>query len=465
MSEENHRNHRNVTCPDCGSKFNLADRLRSHIEAEVRSDLHASIRKEMEEELKERLEDEKTESGRQVASLEKKITNQAKEISGLREAKVELSELKESVQAEIREAKKEAIEAERKKLEEGIDDIVAKRLEEEAQKQRVLEGQVLMQRKELNELRRTKIELDDIKESRELEIQEERAKAVRELKIQHQQEMSEKISKRVKEDTAEKDLRIGTLELTLERQNSKIKDLEEQSRAKQSELEGEVLELAVEDVLRSLFPRDDVKDVKKGAYGADCEQTVRNPLGITCGKILWECKKHKRWNEDWIGTIRKNAADSNSDTMVIVTTAMPDGMENFGRYEDVFVCQYHELPVVAELLRFAVIKADNERMREEHMLSIQERVVEYVSGPEFANIMRMVIKAYQDFDDDLRREEQYMRKRWKARRGYLKNVIDSIMNMAGRLEQLGAGDYEVMMEIGGDQPPVNLLSESSEPEE
>ena len=51
--------------------------------------------------------------------------------------------------------------------------------------------------------------------------------------------------------------------------------------------------------------------------------------------------------------------------------------------------------------------------------------------------MRMVIKAYQDFDDDLRREEQYMRKRWKARRGYLKNVIDSIMNMAGRLEQPG----------------------------
>ena len=156
--------------------------------------------------------------------------------------------------------------------------------------------------------------------------------------------------------------------------------------------------------------------MKKGAYGADCEQTVRNHWEShaerSCGG-----KKHKRWNEDWIGTIRKNAADSNSDAMVIVTTAMPDGMENFGRYEDVFVCQYHEAPVVAELLRFAVIKADNERMREEHMLSIQERVVEYVSGPEFANIMRMVIKAYQDFDDDLRREEQYMRKRWKARRG------------------------------------------------
>ena len=461
MSEED----RNVTCPDCGSKFDVADRLRAHIEADVRSELHASVRKEMEIELKQRLDDEQAEAGRQAALLEKKISSQAKEISGLREAKVELSELRESVEVEIKEAKKKAIEEERKRLEAGMDEIVEKKLEEEVQKQKILEDQVSLQRKELNELRRTKIELEDIKESKALEIEEERAKAVREAKSHFHQEMEEKISKRVKENTAEKDLKIGNLELTLQRQNSKIKELEEQSKAKQSELEGEVLELAVEDVLRSLFPRDDIKDVKRGAYGADCEQTVRNSLGLTCGKILWECKKHKKWNNDWIGTIRKNAADSNSDTMVIVTTAMPDRMENFGRYEDVFVCQYHELPVVAELLRFAVIKADGERIREEHMLSIQERVVEYVSGPEFANIMRMVIKAYQDFDDDLRREEQYMRKRWKARRGYLKNVIDSIMNMAGRLEQLGAGDYEVMMEIGGEQPPVNLLSESSEPEE
>ena len=461
MSEED----RNVTCPDCGSKFDVADRLRAHIEADVRSDLHASVRKEMEKELKQRLDDEQAEAGRKASLLEKKISSQAKEISGLREAKVELSELRESVEVEIKEAKKKAIEEERKRLEAGMDEIVEKKIEEEVQKQKILEDQVSLQRKELNELRRTKIELEDIKESKALEIEEERAKAVRETKIHFHQEMEEKISKRVKENTAEKELKIGNLELTLQRQNLKIKELEEQSRAKQSELEGEVLELAVEDVLRSLFPRDAIKDVKRGAYGADCEQTVRNPLGLTCGKILWECKKHKRWNDDWIGTIRKNAADSDSDTMVIVTTAMPDRMENFGRYEDVFVCQYHELPVVAELLRFAVIKADGERIREEHMLSIQERVVEYVSGPEFANIMRMVIKAYQDFDDDLRREEQYMRKRWKARRGYLKSVIDSIMSMAGRLEQLGAGDYEVMMEIGGDQPPVNLLSESSEPEE
>ena len=104
---------RNVTCPDCGSKFDVAERLRAHIEAEIRSDLQTSTRKEMEKELgalekehEARLENEKSESGKQLVTLEKKISSQAKEISGLREAKVELSELRESVDIEIKEAKK-----------------------------------------------------------------------------------------------------------------------------------------------------------------------------------------------------------------------------------------------------------------------------------------------------------------------------------------------------------------------
>jgi hypothetical protein len=132
---------------------------------------------------------------------------------------------------------------------------------------------------------------------------------------------------------------------------------------------------------------------------------------------------------------------------------MPEGMDSFGRIDDIFVCRYHEVPVVAELLRHAVLKASNERVREEHMMTIQQRVLEYVSGPEFAMVMRGVMQAYQAFEDDLRREEQYMKRRWKARRGYLTNIMDSITSMLGKFDQLGAGDFEVMDELEGGIPP------------
>ena len=304
-----------------------------------------------------------------------------------------------------------------------------------------------------------------MKENQKIALAEAKAQALREAKTQMNDEFDEKVNRKLKEETADKDLRIGKLELQLERQNSKIKELEEQSNSTHGELEGEVLELAVEAILRNLFPRDGINEVKRGAYGADVEHAVPSSSGSTAGKIIWECKKHKRWNDGWIPTIRKNAIEYGADTMVIVTTKMPDGMENFGVVDDVFVCRYHEVAVVAELLRHAILRASDERVREKHMMSIQERVLAYVSGPEFAMVMRGIMSAYEDFEDDLRKEEQYMKRRWSARRGYLRSIIDSVTSMMGRLDHLGAGDFEVMNEIEDDRPSEFLVMGVVEEEE
>ena len=385
-----------VTCPDCGSEFDIADRLRSHIESEVRAELRDSIRSEIEEQYESKL---------------------ALQQSDLKQEKTEL------------------------------------------------EDKVKEQRDALKSLRKSKLELDDMKENQKIALEEAKAQALREAKTQMNDEFDEKVNRKLKEETADKDLRIGKLELQLERQNSKIKELEEQSNSTHGELEGEVLELAVEAILRNLFPRDGINEVKRGAYGADVEHAVPSSSGSTAGKIIWECKKHKRWNEGWIPTIRKNAIEYGADTMVIVTTKMPDGMENFGVVDDVFVCRYHEVAVVAELLRHAILRASDERVREKHMMSIQERVLAYVSGPEFAMVMRGIMSAYEDFEDDLRKEEQYMKRRWSARRGYLRSIIDSVTSMMGRLDHLGAGDFEVMNEIEDDRPSEFLVMGVVEEEE
>ena len=385
-----------VTCPDCGAVLDVAERLRTHIEAEVRSEMHEKIHAEAEEMFEKRLASEQ---------------------------------------------------------------------EEEAEQRQALKDKVKKQRDELKGLRKDKIELDDLKENREIELEEAKAEAARQAKRQLNQELDERINERLKEETADKELKIGKLELQLERQNAKIEELEEQRTASHGELEGEVLELAVEDTLRNLFPRDGVNEVKRGAYGADIEHSVPSPSGTVAGKILWECKKHKRWNDGWVATIRKNAIDYGADTMVIVTSTMPDGMESFGMVDDVFVCRYHEVSVVSALLRYAVLRASGERAREQHMMTTQERVLKYVSGPEFAMVMKGVMQAYEEFEDDLRKEEQYMKTRWKARRGYLRNVIDSVTSMMGRLEHLGAGDFEVMDEIDGSAPSGFLVVEIIEEEE
>ena len=461
-----------VTCPHCDKQFNVADRLRAHIEAEVRNDIHekaekaaAEFKKTLEKELKSKLDSHRLDSKREQAILEKRLSKQAKDLTGLRETKLELTELKGTIDVEVKEARAKAVTEARKKFADELEGLVDKRVEEESEKQKVLEQQITQQRKELNGLRKHKIELADLKETREIELEEAKAEAARQAKRQLNQELDERINERLKEETADKELKIGKLKLQLQRQNTKIEELEEQRTASHGELEGEVLELAVEDNLRNLFPRDGINEVKRGAFGADIEHSVPSPNGAVAGKIIWECKKHKRWQDEWVATIRKNAIEYGADTMVIVTSTMPDGMESFGMVDDVFVCRYHEVSVVSALLRYAVLRASGERAREQHMMTTQERVLEYVSGPEFAMVMKGVMQAYEEFEDDLRKEEQYMKTRWKARRGYLRNVIDSVTSMMGRLEHLGAGDFEVMDEIDGSAPSGFLVVEIIEEEE
>lgn len=330
---------------------------------------------------------------------------------------------------------------------------IAVEREDEVKEMAALAARNRKQREELVTLRESEIELKDLKADQEIQLKEARAEAAREAKRELNRELEEKISERVKEETGDKELAIEKLNLQLERQNSKIAELEAQRTDSHGELEGEVLEKSVEETLRNTFPHDMIKEVKKSNYGADIVQIILNERGNAAGKILYECKKHKVWNDAWIPKLRQDAINANADTMVIVSSVLPEGIDTFGRIDDIWVCKYHEVPLVSALLRHAVIKISQEKIREEHMMSIQERVLEYVSGPEFAMVMRGVMQAYQAFEDDMRKEERYMKTRWKARRGYLRDIIDSITSMMGRFEQLGAGDFEVMDELGEGTPP------------
>ena len=397
-----------VTCPDCGAEFDIADRLRSHIESSVRIEMAQKYEEDRENDL---------------AIHNAEIEKQRAQINDLRKAKIDFDNLLAEQDIAIQEAKAQG----------AIDK--AKEMSSE-----------------LAILRQTKIDHDNLLAEQDIAIQEAKAQGAREAMKLANQGLEEKVSQRAKEITSEKDLEISRLELEATRKNEIIERLQQQS--KSGELEGEVLELAVENQLRNLHPRDNIKEVKRGNYGADIEQSVLTNTGSIAGKILWECKKHKKWQNSWLNTIRKNALEFNADTMVIVTTTMPKGMETFGKIDDVFICKYSEVSVVSQLLNHAVLKAHRDNQRGEHMMSIHERVSEYISGPEFAMVMRVVIKAYEDFEDDLRKEEQYMKTRWKSRRIYLSEVIDSITSLAGKLEYLGAGHFEVMQEIGSQVPPA-----------
>ena len=302
---------------------------------------------------------------------------------------------------------------------------------------------------ERDELKISKNKLENMKQNHKNEIEDVKAQARLEAKIEFNKNRETAINTRVGQETEVRDLRIKELELTLERLNEKVKKLNQSTGNGNAELIGEALEGAVLDSLKSTHPLDNFKEIQKGNYGADIAQFVRTNNGLNAGKILYECKYHKNWNDQWIEKIRKDGLGF--DVLVIVTTTMPKDMKSFGEKNGVFICRFHELKVVSNLLRYALLRSNLISMKEAHKESIQERVIEYVSSPEFKFIMTNIMNAYRDLDDSIRREEQYLKKSWKSKRAKLQTVVDSMADMLGRLEAIGDATFTG---IGFDLPPL-----------
>ena len=408
-----------LTCQECGTEIDVAEGIRKHIEHDIRVKAKAEAHKNVEKEIS-RIREEEKEKQKIADEL---ITRQREELNNLRKSQLELEELKETRDVELAQA-------------------------------RAAEGKLYKDQLKAAQAEASKAhtQIEEIKEDHEIALKKAESEAARQAKRKYDLELDELVNERLKEARGDDEIKLEKLRLELERRDKKIQELEEQRTASHGELEGEALEQATEQTLRNLHPLDHIAEVKRGRFGADIEHTVRNNSGATAGKILWECKKHKQWQDGWISTIRKNSIEYGADTMVIVTTTMPDGLETFGEVDGVFVCRYHETAVVSTLLRHAILRVSGERTRELHMQTIQERVLEYVSGPEFSMVMQGVMEAYELFEDDLRKEEQYMKTRWRKRRGYLRNVIESVTSMLGRLEQLGAGDFDVVESLDFSQP-------------
>ena len=427
-------NSNRMKCPKCGEEFAVEEVLRSHVEQEVREELAAAMQLELQSKL-EALKAEQAD----------KTSAQMEKIEELREEKRRLTKI-ESDYKDL-ELENEALQ------DKGDENIKRAKKEQELKTRRELRDQFETEQAEFE-----KAQAEEREEERE-KVKEKLKKKEEELKLQSRLELEQKIA----EQLSEKDQELEKARLETKRLREEMQRIEKGQSGGHSELIGESFEQAVEHSLREHFPHDTITEIKKGARGADLIQSVCTRSRLPRGKIVWECKNQKSWKHDWIPKIRKDALEEGADAKVIVTTVMPRELENqvYGEMDDVFVCQYSVVPVVGALLRDAILKLAKERMVQGSLPTIQGQLLDYIRGDEFKNVLRMVISAYREFDDDLRKEEEYMKSKWKARRKYLARVLDGMTSMAGTITAIGGGELDLNQELF-EKPIAALAMEAEE---
>lgn len=260
-----------------------------------------------------------------------------------------------------------------------------------------------------------------------------------EREIENQKKFAE-IEQKAKEEAikkAEESMKYEVLQMKKQLEDTQ-KSLEEAKRKSEQvsqQLQGEVLELDIENLLRGAFPHDVIEPVGKGVSGADIRHIVKSPLGNTCGVILWELKRTKHWDDKWIGKLKDDLRNETANVPVIVSQQLPpEAKTGLGVKEKVWVCNFSLIIPLAELLRSNLYDVARQKASQANSTEKSQLIYNYLTSHEFQQQIESMVEVYKAMQEQLTKEKISFERIWKTREAQINKVLMNTASMVGSIQ-------------------------------
>jgi hypothetical protein len=379
-----------IICPHCHREIPLSEAISHQIREQLRKEFNSEVKKKEEE-----LAEKEQALSQKVEALEEDYAKKLKSEKARLEQEAK-KKAEQSVAIELEDLKAQVTEKEGK-----------------LQEAKTKELQLRKERRDLEEKRQT-LELEMTRR-----LDEEREKIKDETLSIFTEEH------RLKD--LEKDKKISDM-------LKQIEDLKRKAEQGSQQLQGEVLELELEEMLKTNFPLDNLEPVGKGKRGADILQRVHNQSGQYCGTIIWESKRTKGWNDGWIEKLKEDQREAKAEIAVLVTTALPKEVNNFTQINGIWVTNFPLAICLAGPLRLTLIQVANAKLSEVGKYEKMEVLYGYLSGPEFRQKVEAIVEAFASMKKDLDHEKRTTIKNWSKREKQIERVIYNISGMFGSMQ-------------------------------
>ena len=270
-------------------------------------------------------------------------------------------------------------------------------------------------------------------------LQQERGKLSEEIRhLEEQKVAARETAHQMKQKELEKQLE-DQKRLAAEAEKS-LEELKRKTEQGSMQLQGEVQELALEELLRSSFPFDEISEVAKGLRGADCIQLVRNNFGQECGKIIYESKRTRDFSDGWIEKLKADMRSQGAAIAVIVTQAMPKDMPCFGERSGVWICSFSEVRALASVLRDGIIRVFNANRSQDNKGDKMQLLYSYLTSSEFSEQWKAIREGFLAMKQSIQKERDTMERLWKAREKQLEKVLLNAAHVRGSIEGIAGKD-------------------------
>jgi hypothetical protein len=370
-----------IECPKCRHKFELDAALAGPLVAQARAEAEVAAQRRMEE-------------ARKV--IESEARQKAADASA----------------ATVARALQDAEAAREDAARQGVR---SRQLEEKLSEAQAAQAAALKERRELEDARR---EL-------ELTVERRTQEGLAAARLAAERAAEDRIGAKL----AERDETIASLSRTAEDLRRKLEQGSQQS-------QGEAMEVMLEATLRQRFPHDRVEPVGKGVSGADCLQVLVTPSGEEFGRILWESKQTKAWSPSWLAKLRDDGRAAKADLLVLVSAALPKGVDQFELVDGVWACSPRCAGPLATALRAALGEAHSARKSGEGLETKAGLVYSYLVGPKFRQRVGAVVEACVSMQEDLAAEQRAFGKAWAKRATQIERALVGASGMYGDLQAI-----------------------------
>lgn len=400
-----------INCPNCGTAIDVNDILAHQLEEQIKQKYQAQLSVQRDEFSKKQHD----------LSLEK----EAFEAKKLRENEL----FQEKIETKI---KQEKVLIEQK--------IKQQLLSEQQDQFQLLQKELNEKSEQIKDLNRTKAEIEKLKREK-LELKEA-IEAESQLKLnQLILEEKEKIRK-TEEDKNE--LRVKELLKQLEDQKKLTEEMKRKQEQGSMQLQGEVQELAIEEWLSAQFPLDTIDEIKKGARGGDCIQTVHTRQQQNCGTIYYESKRTKDFQPSWIEKFKADIREKSADIGVLVTDVLPSDMARMGLKDGIWICTFEEFKGLCTVLRETLIRLNTSLISQENKGDKMHLLYDFLTSNTFRMQVEAIVEGFSQMKADLETEKRSMQRIWKQREKQIEKVIVNTIDMYGSVRGIAGNAVQAV---------------------
>lgn len=414
-------NDNTINCPECGTEINVSDILYHQVEEQLKKDFEKKFAKK-DKELQAKFDEIEREKER--LKKDKKNLDDLVEQQVQTKLKSEKDKLEKSIRTQLKDENDEMI----KSLKEQLDE---------------KSNQVKDLKKKEAEIEKLKREKNELREAIALEKEQEFTQKLNDEKKKIKQQADEEYY-----------LVIKNLERQIEEQKKIAKEAVRKAEQGSMQRQGEIQELELENILRELHKYDDIIEIKKGQQGADIVQYVKTENGLECGKIYYESKRTKKYNDNWLQKLRDDNLTVKANVLVLVTETMPEGHDKFFQKDGVWICSLWEVKGLSLVLRELLLQVHSVSITQQGKETKMEMLYNYLTSQEFSGQFGAIIEGFKSLQDSYADEKLKMQKIWKEREKQLEKILTNAVSFYGSIKGIaGASIPDIKMLEDGRQLP------------